>query len=78
MYRIFTSDSNLQLLDEEGIICVCAPDQNVYVSDGYYKRIVDYISSHEHFCDFSSEYVSKSEFTALCESFDFNPFLIDL
>ena len=78
MYRIFTSDSNLQLLDEQGIILVCAPDHEIYVSDEYFKRIVDYISSHEFFDDFSSEYVSKSEFTALCESFEFNPFLIDL
>ena len=54
MYRIYTSDSNLQVLDEQGIICTCAPDNEVYVSDDNFKRIVDFAIAHENFDDFSS------------------------
>lgn len=78
MFRIFTSDTNLQVLDEQGIICTCAPDNCIYVTDDNFKRIVDFAITHEYFDDFSSEYVSKSEFSALCESFDFNPFVSGL
>lgn len=75
MWRIYTSRENLfRLADaflEEGILGFHFVENDVYLSDAGYKRVIDHVQSHNDFGDFSSEYVSIDDFKAIINNLQF-------
>lgn len=72
MWRLYTSRENVYHLAkaffEEGVLAFNFVENDVYVSDAGYRRIIDHVQSHDDFGEFSSEYVSLDEFKTIIEN----------
>ena len=72
MWRIYTSLENVFLLSkvlfQEHILAFLFVEEDVYLSDDAYRRVLDYVQSHDDFGEFSSEYVSFDEFKTIIDN----------
>ena len=75
MWRIYTLRENIFRLADalfvEGVLGFHFVENDVYLSDAAYKRVIDYVQSHDDFGDFSSEYVSIDDFKAIINNLQF-------
>lgn len=75
MWRIYTKKEILDSLHKEhNVHTFCGPDMEIYVCDFMFSMMIKYLNP-DGFTEFRAEFVSDSEYTAMCDSYDFNPSL---
>lgn len=74
MWRIYTNQETLDYLAKEhNVHTIPGPDNEVYLCDPMFSRIIGYLARGGTRYDFSAEFVPDSDYEALCESAGFIP-----
>lgn len=77
MWRIYADHETLEFLEKEhNVQTLFGPDNESYVCDFMFSSMIKYIIADGLCPDFRAEFVSDSEYTAMCHSFDFKPFQV--